>query len=552
MLAGSCGCAAPHGPGRPNPGTHPPADRELPASKATPPTRSDPTLDLVSFHQQDRPAHGDGESKTTPRHTISGDRAQDSSDQEESLPQPAERLPTPSANPEDGIAQDGSLELSSVVASIHATFPLLQAAYQERGIAAGNLTAAWGAFDTQFQASSENQPIGFYETYRHAAGLSRPLYRGGGLFGGYRIGRGDFEPWYRERETDDGGEFHAGIRVPLLRDRDIDARRAALWRATYDQQRAEPEIRLQLILFVRDGSVAFWSWIAAGQQYRVGQRALQLARQRNDQLKRQVELGDIDPPVLQDNLQAIAQREARLIDLHRKVQQAAIRLSLFYRSPDGVPIIPMDVQSTGFPKPSELRSDQLNVDIATALGARPEIAALDLHARRIEVFLSEARNDMLPAVDVQLAGSQDVGPPASPRRDKSQLEVEASVFVDVPLQRRAAQGKMQAARSQLVQLAANRQFTENTIVVEIQSAFAALEAAFYRLERARESVRLAEYMAGVERRKLDLGESNLLTLVLREQIAIEAAESEIDALLEYFTAAADYDAALARDWPSLP
>ena len=30
---------------------------------------------------------------------------------------------------------------------------------------------------------------------------------------------------------------------------------------------------------------------------------------------------------------------------------------------------------------------------------------------------------------------------------------------------------------------------------------------------------------------------------------IEAAVAEVDALLEYFTARADYDAALARDWP---
>lgn len=464
-------------------------------------------------------------------------------------PPPVEDVPPP-----EPLARidNPSPQLRDVVSSIHATFPLLQAAYQERGIAAGEQTAAWGAFDTKLKGSSENQPLAYYENYRHAAGLSQPLYGGGDLFGGYRIGRGEFEPWYLERQTNEGGEFKAGVRVPLLKDRQIDARRAALWRATYDRQRAEPEIRSQLILFVADGSMAYWQWVAAGLQYQVGERALRLARQRNEQLRRKVEVGDVDPPVLQDNLRAIAQREAKLIDLRRKLEQTAIKLSLFYRSPDGEPLIPEELPSAGFPDPIRINSSQLEADITAALSTRPEIASLDLLARRIRVDLNEARNEMLPAVDAQLTGSQDVGAPTSSKRDKSPLEMEASLYMDMPLQRRKGQGKMDAARAKLAQLSAKRRFVEDKIAVEIQSGFAALEAAYDRLGKARESVRLAEYMADVERRKFDVGETDLLSVVLREQIAIEAAESEIDALLEYFTASAGYDAALARDWPGRP
>jgi outer membrane protein TolC len=505
---------------------------------------------LASYQEENAPAVSEGQATESAHRALRNAEGRIPSDQRQLSLQPAEEIPAPAPDVEE--TEDAAVALNDIVASIHATFPLLQAAYQERGIAAGDWTAAWGAFDTKLKASTENQPLGFYETYRHAAGLSQPLYAGGELFGGYRIGRGDFEPWYLERQTDEGGEFKAGVRMPLSRDREIDARRAELWRANYDRQRAEPEIRLRLIQYVRDGSIAFWYWVAAGQQYRVGDRALQLAQQRNEQLERKVELGDVDPPVLQDNLRAIAQREAKLIDLKRKLQQAAIKLSLFYRSPDGTPLIPDDDQSSGFPNPAEVRTDQLNRDIAAAIRARPEMAALNLLAQRIDVDLREARNDMLPAIDAWVAGSQDVGPPTSSKGDKSQFEMEAGLFVDAALQRRKAQGKMQSARSKRAQLSAKRQFTENKIVIEIQSASAALNAAYQRLEKARESGRLAEYMADVERRRFDLGESDLLSVVLREQSAIEAAEAEIDALLEYFTAAADYDAALARDWPTRP
>lgn len=463
---------------------------------------------------------------------------------DEKLPPPGELVPRP---PEE--TTEETISLSDVVSSIHATFPLVEAAYRERQIAEGKAFAAWGEFDTKVKAGSENGPLGFYENYRHHTGVVRPLFGGGEVFGGYRVGRGDFEPWYLERQTNEGGEFKAGWQVPLLRDRKIDSRRAALWRANYDRQRAEPEIRAQLIQFVRDGSVAYWIWIAAGHKHEIGLRALRLAQKRNAQIQRRVELGDIDPPVLQDNLRAIAQREAKLIDLRRKLQQAGIKLSLFHRYQDGKPCVPDESTPVDFPEPAERAEFSLEDDLALALAERPELAVLDAVASRTKVDLAEARNDTLPLVNARLAGSQDVGAPTSSKRDKSPFELEAGLFVEVPLQRRKARGKLQAAQGKLLQLTAKRQFMEDKIRAELQSANAEITAAMERLGRAKESKRLAELMADVERRKFELGESDLLAVVLREQYAIEAAAAEVDALLDFFLALADYNATLANDWP---
>ncbi|MCA9220145.1 MAG: TolC family protein, partial [Planctomycetales bacterium] len=266
--------------------------------------------------------------------------------------------------------------------------------------------------------------------------------------------------------------------------------------------------------------------------------------------KRKVDLGDIDPPELQDNLRAIAKRAAKLIDLKRKVEQSAVKLSLYYRTLQGEPLAPRFDQLHDFPAPASIDDEQLSRDIALALAQRPELAVLDALQQRVRVDLAEARNDLLPNVDAMVYGSQDMGAPTSSKRDKSPFELEAGVFVDVPLQRRKAHGKIQATQGKLIQLAAKRQYTEDKIRVELQAAYAALVAAYNRLDKARESVRLAEYMADVERRKLEVGESNLLSVALREQYAIEAAEAEVEALLDYFFSRADYDAAMARDWPA--
>lgn len=470
-------------------------------------------------------------------------------DANESIVDPANRILSLLLPSEAADTDGDELRLESVVASVHQSFPLLEVAQLENDVTDGKQLAAWGAFDTKIKAASENGPTGFYQTYRNSTGVVRPLYDGGEVFGGYRIGRGDFQPWYQERQTNDGGEFKAGLRVPLARNREIDARRAQLWRATYDQQRARPEVRAQLIRFVQDASYAYWKWIAAGHQYENGRRALRLAEQRNGQLKRRVEEGDEDPPVLQDNLRAVAKRESKLIDLKRKLDQAAIKLSLFSRASDGTPFIPGIEQLVNFPVAQEVSADIQAAAVQTALQQRPELVALDAMYRKASVDLAEAQNDFLPAIDAQLVGSQDVGAPTSKKRDKSQFELEAGLFVDVPIERRKARGKSHAAHAKMHQISAKKRFTEDKIATEVRYSLAAQQAAFERIGKTREARRLAEYMASIERRKFDLGQSDLLKVVLREAYAIDAAAGEIDAMLEYFNSRADVSAALANDWP---
>jgi len=498
------------------------------------------------------PPSADGRDVPIPPAPDGGGEQAFPDDQPQAIGPSADGPELPISPAPDGRHGEPAIVLGDVVASVYDSYPLLVAAFLEGAIADGNQLATWGAFDTKLKGATENGPTGFYQTYRNSAGLNQPIYHGGEVFGGYRIGRGFFEPWYLERQTNDAGEFKAGVRVPLLRNRNIDARRADLWRATFDQQRVRPEIRAELIEFVREASIAYWIWIAAGKQYDIGREALRLSVERNARLQRRVEEGDLDPPVQRDNDRSIAQRESKLIDRRRKLQQSAVKLSLFLRSPDGVPIVPAENQLGEFPSPVNIPAAQIDSDIQAALSQRPELAALDALRRRVNVDLAEACNDCLPNVDAQLVGSQDLGEPTSSKRDKSEFELEAAVFVDVPLQRRKARGKSRAAQAKLSQLAAKRRFTQDKIIAEVQAAYAGLRAAYERVAKARESKRLAEYMAGIERTKFDLGETDLLSVFLREQAAIEAADEGVIALLEYFIAEADYVAALADDRRAAP
>lgn len=441
----------------------------------------------------------------------------------------------------------GTLPLEAVIAAVYERYPLLQAALYLRNIAVGEQVAAAGEFDLKLKGASENGPLGFYQTYRQSIGVVQPLYGGGEVFAGYRIGRGDFQPWYLERQTNGGGEFKVGAGLPLLQNADIDPRRAALWQAQYGRQLAEPDIQAQLIAFVQEASYAYWEWVAAGASYRIAERILHLAEDRTDRIRSQVEAGLIDPPELTDNLRLVAERRSKLADAERKVQQAAAKLSLFLRDAQGRPIIPELSQLPSFPEPQPLRADTTPQEIELALQQRPELSALDWVRRQYEVEYAQAQNTVLPALDAVVSGSQDVGEPTSPKRDKSPFELEAALYLDVPLQRRKARGKMTAVEGKIAQLAAKRRLVADKIAVDVQTAKVALLAALVQVEQSREAVRLAEDLAERERQNLERGLSDLLKVTLREQYAVESAEKAVEALLQYFRAQADLRAALGVD-----
>jgi hypothetical protein len=467
--------------------------------------------------------------------------------QEEDKPEP---LPPVNPQPveELGLSDDRPLRLEEVVASVYRSHPLIESAVLSRVIAAGDQFSAWGAFDLKLKGASENAPLGFYETYRQSAGFQQALFGGANVFGGYRIGRGNFQPWYLERQTNAGGEFKAGVLAPLLQNRGIDGRRAELWRRDWARQEVEPLIRAEFIAFVRAASVAYWQWVAAGQAYLVADQLLQLAVQRTEGLERRVAAGDLPRIELTDNERLIVSRRAKQIDARRKLEQSAIKLSLFFRDAQGRPIVPPgNLLPPAFPPSRRYDRAQVLADIPRAQRNRPELAALEFARRQIEVDLAQARNQLLPEVNAGLVTSKDLGTPTSPKNDKGPLVLEGGLYVDVPLQRRKARGKIRALEAKRGQVLAKQRFTSDKITTDVQNAAAAVVAAQERIEQNRRSVELAQTMAQAERRKFDLGDSDLFLVNQREQQQTDAALLLVGSLLEYFAARADYRAALGID-----
>jgi outer membrane protein TolC len=543
----------------------------LPFTAKASPEKYAPTIQPVADREEDALTSATltrAENSSPPIHDVSStdvvaetaDSAPEKSDVSNTLPVERESTPEePQANlmlaslnsqeeaPASGETKDEGVAFDEVLASVYSSYPLLQAALYNRNIALGQQIGASGAFDTKLKGASENGPQGFYENYRQSLGIVQPTYWGGEVFAGYRIGRGDFQPWYLERQTNDAGEFKAGVQVPLARNRNIDARRAELWKSGYERSMAEPDIQAQLIGYVQDASYSYWDWVAAGEYHQIAKRVLLLAEERTTRIESQVTAGLLDPPELTDNLRLVAIRKAKAADTRRKMEQTAAKLSVYLRDGSGKPVVATEEQLPGFPEPSQVDDLQLGQDIQTALANRPELRMLDLLRQQTQIDYSEATNQLQPELNAVVWGSQDIGEPTSSKRDKSPYESEASVYLDVPMQRRKARGKMTELQGKLAQLSAKRRITADKIGVDVQMAHAALKSAWDQVVSSQESLKHAEDLAARERRNQEAGASDLLKVTLREQYAVESAEKYVDALKLYFESRADYRAAMALD-----
>jgi outer membrane protein TolC len=319
-----------------------------------------------------------------------------------------------------------------------------------------------------------------------------------------------------------------------------------VWQTALARDAVAPNVQSQRLEFVRLAAQTYWTWVGAGLVLQLQRELLQLAEDRVQQIEERIRVGDLERVADITNRQLIATREAKVIEAERKLQAAAIKLSLFLRTPEGMPIVPGPDRLPGeFPSPAPPDETLLSRDIGVALAARPELQELEVLREQAGVELAQAENQLLPKIEARLETSKDVGARASAKGDKTPLELEAGLYGEVPLQRREAQGKVRAAQGKLAQLTAKQQYAADKIVAEVRDAHSALAAAAERIERAATYLDLARQSLEFGRASFEAGDIDVVVLNLYEQAVADAQLTLIAAQADFFYALADYRAALA-------
>jgi outer membrane protein TolC len=439
------------------------------------------------------------------------------------------------------------LTLSEVLGSSRRHAPQVLEAIAKVRQAGGKALTAEGAFDTVVKAEAETRLSGYYDGRFAQGTITRPIENfGGSLYGGYRVSSGRFPIYEDERFTNQLGEIKVGAVLSLLRDRVIDDRRFARSSARIDIDIADAERLLTAIGIQRRAIGAYNQWVAAGLRRSVYRDLLQLARDRQSGLRRQVQAGARPGIILTENEQNILRRETLVVRAEQELAVAANGLSLFLRDTNGAPLQP-DAKRlpTAFP--------QLTRTIANPrvlLDGRPDLRQLDLRLKQATERLALDRNSLSPRLDLKVEASQDIGPVGEGGSSRVGTDTKVGLSFTLPLERRVAKGRIDQTVAEIDAIRRRRQQTEEQIVAAIDALAIDVGATKQLRALAEAEHDRATTMARAESRRFVMGASDFFLVNIREEAAADAAVRELDAAYREVVANAEL-ASAAADLPTL-
>jgi outer membrane protein TolC len=439
-----------------------------------------------------------------------------------------------------------SLTMGEVLASSRQHTPQVLEAIARVRAAEGRRLATDGAFDIVFKGDADSRLGGFYDGKSLGASVTRPLQTmGGELYAGYRVSDGRFPVYEDERFTNQLGELKAGVVFALLRDRLIDDRRFARNVADVDIELARNEQLMIAIGVQRRAMDAYGTWVAIGLRLEVLRALLALAEGRQDGLRGQVARGMKPTILLVENDQNILRRKALVVEAEQALSIAATRLSLYLRDETGLPVTPPPGRLPSALPPAPVPSD----DARTLAAARPDLKAIDLRMQQARERLALTRNSALPRLDLVLETSRDFGDIGAGGRSRSGTDPRIGLQFSVPLQQRSAKGQLAATEAELDAQGLRRRQLEDQIGIELETIQTDIDATHRVVELALAEQGRATQLAAAERRRFELGASDLFLVQIREEAeasarirAIESAWRETQARAELAAVTADLPA----------
>ncbi|WP_421846652.1 TolC family protein [Novosphingobium sp.] len=421
-------------------------------------------------------------------------------------------------------AQTAPLTLDEILRTSAVQAPQIVEAMARVRQAEGRALTAEGAFDTVFDVDAQSRVLGYYSGSYLEGKATRPLTGNGGqVYGGYRVSSGTFPIYEDKAYTDRLGELKIGGLFALLRDKAIDERRGRISMAARDIDAARLEREMVAIGVQARAAATYQNWVAAGLRLKAYQSLLDLAEARRAGIARQVQLGARPAILLTEADTNIVRRRALVVRSEQEYAAAANALSFFYRDDNGERLVPgperLPAALPGF-KPTRPGTPAID---------RPDVQTLSARLAQSELKLALAENELKPRLDVRGELSYDLGKTGPGGKSRDGEEAIVGIRLTVPLQRRAARGKIAEARAEIDGLRTRQQLVREQIAVEVKGIAIGVDGAAKTARLAAEESRLADELAAAERRRFDLGASDFFLLNMREEAATDARVRLLDA-----------------------
>jgi|GEM_PF-131673 len=298
---------------------------------------------------------------------------------------------------------------------------------------------------------------------------------------------------------------------------------------------------------------AYWNLVNAREQLVVAQESLQLARDLNERNIIQVQVGTLAPLEIVQSQAAIATREQGIITARQAIGDAADALRLAMNLPQD--LYQYDVLPT---TPPESDTIQINLaeSIETALASRYEVTQEHLNIDRAKITAAVARNSLLPTLNFN-AGYNLAG--GNPSFGTALNQVTAFDFPGwtiglsfaFPIQNRAARAANAIAELDVDRFNRELEQEQKIVINEVRRAVRGIETAEKVIVAAHASRGFQEKNLDAERKRYENGLStSFLITQIQDQLTL-ARQSEVNAVVGYRTALAEYYRSIGKLLPEL-
>jgi outer membrane protein len=340
-----------------------------------------------------------------------------------------------------------------------------------------------------------------------------------------------------------------GYDLPLLRGAGRLATERGILVARTNSEIGSREFERQVTLTIQQVENAYWNLVAARDQLSVAEQSLALARELHERNRIQVDVGTLAPLELVQSDAAIATREEGIISATAAVGNAEDQLRNLLNLPVG-DLWQRPIEPTTRPE-TERIAINLDEAIRTAYAERPELRTQELQVDRAQVEALFAKNQLKPALDLQL-GYNFNGSATAFNDVYSQLfglgfrGWTAQVQFSYPIQNRDARAASAIANLTLEQarIAVDQQRT--FIATEVRQAARGVETAAKQIDAARKSTEFSLKNLEAERKRYENGMSTSFQITQIQDQLTQARSREVAAVVNYRTALAEYYRSIGR------
>ena len=414
-----------------------------------------------------------------------------------------------------------------------------------------DLTAAYAGYDPAFFMGGQHNYSRSGGTYSSVIGSNTPPSTTGRndinsslqgkLPGGlnYTLSGDVAETYGFQKQLFDSSSGSAAItaKQPLLKNFWIDDTRLSIRVGKINLKSSELGLKQTIMSTVTTVEKVYYDLIAARENVKVQQKAVEIAVALLNENKKRVEFGAMTPLDAQDAEAQAASSQAALIRAQQALQtQLEVLKGLIgdnFAIWSEVDLVPVD------PLTTNRQSFDLQQSWGTALTERPDLRQSKLDIESQGVTLKYNRNQMFPELDLvgsyghNAGGVREYSGAIEQLGNGSQPSYYYGAQISFPLGNTGARAAYKKSKLTLETLLLDLKKLEQTVMIQVHNDIGTINTDYDNLEASRKAREFAEASLEAEQTKLQNGKSTTFTVLQKQSLVTSARASEIQALADY-------------------